>query len=158
MSQVALAASPVYGAALVARSVAAIGHGVLCVGAPVLAARLVPPERQGYAVGIVFLGSSAGLLLGTPLATVLFVGLGWRVGVVLVGVVALVAAVLVQRTVPSVGSSVASSMAGRATSTARSGRPAGGRPASSSRGVVALYAPTVVLTGGHYVAFTTSPS
>lgn len=156
VSQAALAASPAYGAALVVRGVAAIGHGVLWAGVPVLAARLVPPGRQGYAVGIVFLGSSAGLVLGTPLATLLSVGFGWRVGALLVGFVALVAAVLVHRLVPSVGPSVIR-QSGELHSAAGAlpvSTPPGGRPANGARRVVALCALTVVLTGGHYVAFT----
>jgi predicted MFS family arabinose efflux permease len=88
---------------------------LMCLGAPLLAViapaiftpqaaacvgLLVPPEQRGRAITFIFLGWSVASVLGMPLAA--FVGgtLGWREAFMLVGVMSLVSALWVWRTMP----------------------------------------------------------
>lgn len=77
-SNLIVAAAPGYVAAMVARVVAACGHGVLWSTLPAYAALLVAPHRAGKAIAAVFAANSASLALGVPLGTVAGGALGWR--------------------------------------------------------------------------------
>jgi predicted MFS family arabinose efflux permease len=77
-SNLIMAAAPGYAAAMVARVVAACGHGVLWSTLPAYAALLVAPHRTGKAIAAVFAANSASLALGVPLGTMAGGALGWR--------------------------------------------------------------------------------
>ncbi|MBC7485028.1 MAG: MFS transporter [Rhizobacter sp.] len=64
------------------------------------AASLAPPHRRASAVGLVMLGLTSATLVGVPIAAWLGQHLGWRGAFVLVGAIAVLAAVLVRRYVP----------------------------------------------------------
>ncbi|KMO76395.1 MFS transporter [Mycolicibacterium obuense] len=91
VSQAALALAPNLPAALAARAVAAIPHGLLWSTVPIVAVSLAPQDRQGRATAQVFLGGSAALVGGAPLMTGLASWIEWRAaaGVVAVGALAL---------------------------------------------------------------------
>ncbi|MEU2674833.1 MFS transporter [Streptomyces sp. NPDC007164] len=91
LSNPLLAAAPSYAVAVVARMIAASTHGVLWSVLPVYATRLVPPERAGRAVAIVFASNSAALAFGVPLGTTVGNALGWRSAFVLLAAVAALA-------------------------------------------------------------------
>jgi predicted MFS family arabinose efflux permease len=85
-----LAAAPNYQTALLARLIAALGHGVLWSAMAGYAAGLVAPAKAGRAVAVVFAGNSAALTVGVPLGTLLGQAAGWRTAfAVLSGVSAL---------------------------------------------------------------------
>jgi predicted MFS family arabinose efflux permease len=87
------AIAPNYPAAVAARLVAGLGHGVLWSMMAGYAAGLVEPNRAGRAVAVVFAANSAALTLGVPLGTALGQAAGWRASfAVLAFLAALVAA------------------------------------------------------------------
>ncbi|MFC9234972.1 MFS transporter [Streptomyces decoyicus] len=91
LSNLLLAAAPSYAVAVVARLIAASTHGVLWSVLPVYTTRLVPPERAGRAVAVVFASNSAALAFGVPLGTTVGNALGWRSAFVLLAAVAALA-------------------------------------------------------------------
>ncbi|WP_219519737.1 MFS transporter [Nonomuraea ceibae] len=78
ISNALLAAAPNYQVALLARLIAALGHGVLWSAMAGYAAGLVEPAKAGRAVAVVFAGNSAALTVGVPLGTLLGQAAGWR--------------------------------------------------------------------------------
>jgi DHA1 family inner membrane transport protein len=90
------AAAPSFGILLVARVVTGTVHGVFIGAASAVAASLVPPNRRGRAMSMVFGGIAASTVFGVPLGTLAGQVLGWRAafaGVVILGVLALTAVV-----------------------------------------------------------------
>lgn len=86
-----------FGALLAARLVTGSIHGLFVGVASSVAAALVAPDKRGQAVAMVFGGIAVATVLGVPLGTVVGQALGWQaafVGVVSLGVVALVATLL----------------------------------------------------------------
>ena len=76
---------------LLARALTGSVHGVFIGVASVLAAGLVPAERRGQAISMVFGGIALSTVLGVPAGTLLGQSLGWHaafVVVVALGVVA----------------------------------------------------------------------
>ncbi|MFF2927497.1 MFS transporter [Streptomyces celluloflavus] len=67
---------------------AASAHGVLWSALPAYATRLVPAERTGRAVAVVFASNTAALAFGVPLGTAVGNALSWRSAFVLLAVVA----------------------------------------------------------------------
>lgn len=96
----ASAAAPGYWSLNLLRFAAGLPHGTYFGVAALVAAALAPPGRRAQAVGLVMLGLTSATLVGVPIAAALGQWLGWRAAFVLVGVIALAAAVLVQRNVP----------------------------------------------------------
>ncbi|MFE9006904.1 MFS transporter [Streptomyces sp. NPDC007875] len=88
LSNLLLAAAPSYAVAVVARLIAATVHGVLWSVLPAYATRLVPAERTGRAVAVVFASNTAALTFGVPLGTAVGNALSWRSAFVLLAVVA----------------------------------------------------------------------
>jgi DHA1 family inner membrane transport protein len=93
-----------FGALLAARLVTGSIHGLFIGVASSVAAALVAPNKRGQAMAMVFGGIAVATVLGVPLGTAVGQELGWQaafVGIVALGVVALVATLLL---VPSVHS------------------------------------------------------
>ncbi|TBO58820.1 MFS transporter [Streptomyces kasugaensis] len=88
LSNLLLAAAPSYAAAVIARLIAASVHGVLWSALPACATCLVPAERTGRAVAVVFASNTAALAFGVPLGTAVGNALSWRSAFVLLAVVA----------------------------------------------------------------------
>jgi predicted MFS family arabinose efflux permease len=80
---------------LVARAVAGIGAAVFTPNASVVAALLVPPAERGRAIATVFTGFTLASVLGVPAGAWLGLNAGWRVGMALTVVLALVALAMV---------------------------------------------------------------
>ncbi|AGZ42283.1 MFS transporter [Actinoplanes friuliensis] len=83
---------------------ASVVVGVCTVAAPVIgpmAAGLVPPGRQGVTSGILLSGSTAGMLLSRTFSGYLGEWFGWRVPYLGAGLLALLMAVLLARTLPA---------------------------------------------------------
>ena len=78
LGNIASAASPHYGAMLLARFVSGLPHGAYFGVASLVAASLVDPGRRAQAVGRVLLGLSVANVIGVPLATGLGQVFGWR--------------------------------------------------------------------------------
>jgi len=95
-----------YGVFLVARLGAGAFQGLFIAAAFAAGTAVVPPERRGRAMSVVFSGVAVSAALGVPLGTLVGQALGWRgsfVAIVVLSVVALVAALLVVPAVPSAG-------------------------------------------------------
>lgn len=67
-----------FGAAMGARVVGGIAHGLLWSAMAPFVARIVPAHQVGKALAIVFSGNSLGLAIGAPVGTALGNLLGWR--------------------------------------------------------------------------------
>ncbi|MET3720792.1 MULTISPECIES: MFS transporter [unclassified Arthrobacter] len=67
-----------FGAAMGARVVGGIAHGLLWSAMAPFVARIVPAHKVGKALAIVFSGNSLGLAIGAPVGTALGNLLGWR--------------------------------------------------------------------------------
>jgi predicted MFS family arabinose efflux permease len=96
----ACAWAPSFAALLPLRVLAVIAPAIFTPQAAACVGLLVPPEQRGRAITFIFLGWSVASVLGMPLAA--FVGgtLGWREAFMLVGVMSLVSALWVWRTMP----------------------------------------------------------
>lgn len=101
VSQAALACASNLPAALAARAIAALPHGLLWSTVPIVAVSLVSADRQGRATAQVFLGGSAALVGGAPLMTGLAAGIGWRPAAGVLAAVALAFAVLLWAILPA---------------------------------------------------------
>ena len=95
-----------YGMLLLGRVVAAISAGLFVPGASTTAAVLVAPEQRGRALAVVISGQSVALCLGVPLGTWIAYAFHWRTTFWMVGVLALIAAVLIRLRLPTVASTV----------------------------------------------------
>ncbi|MFD0772483.1 MFS transporter [Streptomonospora algeriensis] len=97
---VATAFAPTFTVLLLSQMVAAAGAGLFIPIASVTASALVPPEWRGRAIAIVTTGLTAATALGAPLGTVLGGMFGWRVAVLFVAALALLAMVGLVGVVP----------------------------------------------------------
>jgi DHA1 family inner membrane transport protein len=96
-----------FGMLLVARILTGALHGLFIGVAFAVAASLVPPERLGRGISMVLGGIAVSTALGVPLGTLIGQELGWQapfVAIVVLGLVALVATLLVIPPVPNTGS------------------------------------------------------
>ena len=80
-----------YAFLLAARLLNALAHGVFWSIVASSAASLVAPARRGFALAIVYAGSSIGIVLGVPFATFVGERLGWHAAFFAVSAMALVA-------------------------------------------------------------------
>ena len=78
VSQLVVATAPGLAVIQWARGAAALGHGALWAGAPVVAAAILP-RTPGRATAIVFLGSSIGGVAGAPMVALVSQLASWRV-------------------------------------------------------------------------------
>ncbi|WP_248926976.1 MFS transporter [Paenibacillus hamazuiensis] len=95
-------ASPNFAVLLAARVIIAASCSVVVVNCLVLAANIVAPEVVGRAMGLVFMGISASLVLGVPMGTAIAELLGWRMTFVLVAALSLIALLGIVRFLPKV--------------------------------------------------------
>ncbi|OCP37993.1 MFS transporter [Ensifer sp. LC163] len=77
-SNVLAAASPNYGVLVAARIGMAAASATACLVATMLATEIVPAESRGRAIGLIFMGISASLVLGVPAGMLLSGTFGWR--------------------------------------------------------------------------------
>src|SRR5579875_1309699 len=143
-SQLALGVAPVYGAALGARLIGALAHGVYWAVLAQIIAGLVPRERVGRATAAVLAGNSVALVAGTPLVSALGALVGWRAAVGAMGAAALAVVVAMGFVIPDVPA--ASGLA--------EGRRAMLTRATRHPGVLIVCGVTVLLAFGQFVAFT----
>ena len=98
--------TPDYGLFLAARVGAEAFQGLFIAGAFAAGTAVVPPERRGRAMSVVFSGVAVSAALGVPLGTLVGQALGWRgsfVAIVVLSAIALIAALVVVPSVPSTG-------------------------------------------------------
>ncbi|MQS08627.1 MFS transporter [Streptomyces alkaliphilus] len=91
------ALAPGFGTLLVARAATGALQGLFLGAAFTVAAALVPPERTGRAISVVFGGIAVSTALGVPLGTLAAQHMGWRAAftaIVLLGTLALLATVV----------------------------------------------------------------
>ncbi len=96
------ALSPSYWLLVVARVLAAFAHGTLFGVGAVVAAGMVPVNRQASAIGLMFLGLTLANILGVPLGTLVGQTFGWRATFGVITVLGLVALVPVYWLVPEI--------------------------------------------------------
>jgi MFS transporter, DHA1 family, inner membrane transport protein len=95
-----------YGLFLAARVFTGALQGLFIAAGFVAGISVVPPQRMGRAISVVFSGIAVSAALGVPLGTLIGHALGWRgsfTAVVLLGVIALSAALGLVPSVPSTG-------------------------------------------------------
>ncbi|MFJ7187092.1 MFS transporter [Streptomyces bacillaris] len=130
-----------FAAVLAARTVAGAAHGLFVGVACAAAAGLVPAERKGRAVAVVFGGIAVANLLGVPVATFAGHSLPWQYVFMAIALLACLALLLVRAVIPTVA-------------------PEGGRPLGAQlrhvvrMPVLILLATAVLLFGGQFVLFT----
>ncbi|MDY0748467.1 MFS transporter [Paucibacter sp. R3-3] len=100
LGNVASAMAPGYLSLNLLRLLTGLPHGTYFGVSALVAAALAPPDRRASAVGLVMLGLTTATLVGVPLAAWLGQHWGWRSAFLLVGAIAMLAAVLVYRWVP----------------------------------------------------------
>ncbi|MBF3165849.1 MFS transporter, partial [Pseudomonas aeruginosa] len=96
-ANLASAAAPSFALLLASRLLVAASASVIVVVAITLAVAIVAPERRGRAIGLVFAGIVASLVLGVPLGTLIGEFWGWRSLVLLLAGVALLGLPLLLR-------------------------------------------------------------
>ncbi len=89
------ALAPNYPVLFATRILAALGAAAIGPVASALGSSLVPSERQGHALAVVFSGMTIATVLGVPLSTWLGTAIGWRPTFILIGVVTFGIAALV---------------------------------------------------------------
>ncbi|MEE2527569.1 MFS transporter [Pseudarthrobacter sp. J75] len=94
--------APDFTAAMIARLVGGLAHGLLWTTMAPYVARVVPADKVGKALAIVFSGNSLGLAIGAPLGTALGTLLGWRAAFLLLAGFGVLLAVLGFFLLPSV--------------------------------------------------------
>ncbi|PWW06189.1 DHA1 family purine base/nucleoside efflux pump-like MFS transporter [Paenibacillus cellulosilyticus] len=94
--------SPNFTILLISRIILAASCSIVVVLSIVMASSIVASELRGRAIGIIFMGISASLVIGVPLGT--FIGniWGWRSTFALVGALTLIVAWAVNRFLPQV--------------------------------------------------------
>ncbi|MFC9705738.1 MFS transporter [Streptomyces sp. NPDC056943] len=102
VGNLASALAPGFGWLVAGRVLAGLPHGAFFGVGAVVAARLVPEDRQARAVATMFLGLTVANILGVPAATLLGQHLGWRATFLVVTVIGLVAMAALARLVPHV--------------------------------------------------------
>ncbi|MGF6172901.1 MFS transporter [Ensifer sp. 4252] len=139
-SNLLAAASLNYGVLVAARIGMAAASATACLVATMLATEIVPPGKRGRAIGLIFMGISASLVLGVPAGMLVSSAFGWRS--VFIGLALFAASVLFacRWFVPVAG---------------RSKPPRGGRYASHLRSLSCVCAQlvSVLMIGGHFILF-----
>ncbi|UQP02711.1 MFS transporter [Burkholderia multivorans] len=140
------AASAGYASLFAARMVMAASCAMLILVATRLAAELATPAQRGRAIGIVFMGISASLVLGVPIGMRIADWAGWRAVFASIAVPALPLAVWLGRRLPRIAAVDAGDTAPRAH--APPYRAVLGRPT-----LVAAQLVSVAMIGGHFTLF-----
>lgn len=84
-----------------ARIIAALTHGIFWALVAPMATRLAPKGQTGKAIGMVSIGSTMAMVLGSPLSTLLGELIGWRAATWTLAVFTILAAAVLVRTLPS---------------------------------------------------------
>lgn len=135
------ASAPDFTVLVFARVLTGALHGLLVGVATVIAGGLVPPERRGQAMGMIFGGIAVSTVIGAPLGTLIGQALGWRVtfwGIAMLAMLALAASALTVPDLPADGPSRLHAQA---------------RFALAPR-VLAMLGLGLLLMGGQFTAFT----
>lgn len=96
------AISPNYALLVIARILAAFAHGTLFGVGAIVAAGMVPANRQASAIGLMFLGLTLANILGVPLGTLVGQEYGWRATFWVITALGLIALVPVATLVPDI--------------------------------------------------------
>lgn len=104
------AISPNYGLLVVARILAAFAHGTLFGVGAVVAAGMVPANRQASAIGLMFLGLTLANILGVPLGTLVGQSFGWRATFWVITALGLVALIPVALLIPNIATKPSAGM------------------------------------------------
>lgn len=94
------ALAPGFGSFTLSRFLSGLPHGAYFGVAALVAASVVPPHKRASAVARVFVGLTLATTIGVPAASWLSQYLGWRVGYVVVGILALLTALAVMLKAP----------------------------------------------------------
>ncbi|GIO34312.1 MULTISPECIES: MFS transporter [Paenibacillus] len=94
--------SPNFTILIISRIILAASCSIIVVLSIVMASSIVAPELRGRAIGMIFMGISASLVLGVPLGTIIGEMWGWRSTFALVGGLTLIVAWAVKRYLPQV--------------------------------------------------------
>ena len=87
---------------LIARLVGAIAHGAFWAMAGTMGAQLVSDKYTGRATAIIFSGVSIASILGVPFINWISSTIGWRLSFLLLGVLAIITAIILAFTLPAV--------------------------------------------------------
>ena len=104
------AISPNYTLLIIARVLAAFAHGTLFGVGAVVAAGMVPANRQASAIGLMFLGLTLANILGVPLGTLVGQTFGWRATFGVITVLGLIALIPVVLLIPNVATKASGGM------------------------------------------------
>lgn len=137
------AASPNYASLFGARILMAVGCATLILVATRLAAALTPPERRGRAIGIVFMGISASLVLGVPIGMQIAQWWGWRAVFVAIAVPVAPLAFWLGRHVPREATP----------ERVASGAARAWRAVFGERRLMAAQCVSIAMIGGHFTLF-----
>lgn len=137
------AASAGYASLFAARVLMAASCATLILVATRLAAELAAPAQRGRAIGIVFMGISASLVLGVPIGMRIADWAGWRAVFASIAVPALPLAIWLGRRLPRIAPADAASRAHAPPYRAVLGRPT----------LVAAQLVSVAMIGGHFTLF-----
>lgn len=102
IANVLSAIAPNYGVLVIARIAAAVSLAIFWSIVAVVASSLVPENRQGWAISMVFSGISIATVLGVPLGTFVAQSLGWRAAFGILSGLSLLALLLLARFLPQV--------------------------------------------------------
>ncbi|MGE7989367.1 MFS transporter [Lysinibacillus fusiformis] len=83
--------APTYSILLLSRVITAVSHGVFFAVSATVAADMVPANKKGTAISIMFTGLTVATILGVPLGTYIGQVFGWRMSFAAVAVLALIA-------------------------------------------------------------------
>jgi DHA1 family inner membrane transport protein len=150
-SSLATALAPTYAVAAGARLAGAAAVGLLWATANAHVADLVPDRLLARSVAVVLGGATLGMVLGTPLASLVTRAVGWRAAFVGLAVLTLLVAVLVRPVVARASAAPSGTGDGGPDGADGADRPAGARGPGP---MIAVTATVGVLLVGHYGAYT----
>jgi MFS transporter, DHA1 family, inner membrane transport protein len=104
------AISPNYTLLIIARVLAAFAHGTLFGVGAVVAAGMVPANRQASAIGLMFLGLTLANILGVPLGTLVGQSFGWRATFGVITVLGMIALIPVSLLIPNIATKASGGM------------------------------------------------
>lgn len=99
------ALAPSFGLLLVARFCAGLPHGAFFGMGAVAAARLSEPGREARSVSMMFAGLTVANIVGVPFGTWMSHEIGWRYAFFTIAVIAVIAAISINRWMPNITSS-----------------------------------------------------
>ena len=102
LSNIAVGLLSSYGFILGARIVGGICAGVMWPMIAAYGSRLVPPHQQGRAITVIMAGNTLGISIGLPVFTWLGLAFGWRIEFIVLGLGAVLIAVLGRFHLPAV--------------------------------------------------------